>query len=134
MREAIKNAWDIWARFLGALFGAAVGSDIYFLLLLMFIDFLTGQILAILKKGERFSIKAVFSGILKKGLILGLILLAGALDGLAGQRAVLSRAAMGFYICNEGISLMEKASLLGVPVPDIIKRALRQLHPQEKKA
>ena len=139
MRDAIKNAWDIWMRFLGALWGAATGSNMHILFLLMFIDFLTGLILAALEKSRKSEsggvvIKAVLTGILKKGMMLAVILLAGALDELTGQKAVFSRAALGFYICNEGISLMEHAALLGVPVPGIVKRALRQMHLQEKKA
>ena len=139
MREAMKNAWDIWMRFLGALWGAAAGSNMLILFFLMLIDFLTGLILAALQKGRKsesggLGVKAVLTGILKKGMMLGVILLAGALDELAGQKAVFSRAALGFYICNEGISQMEHAALLGVPVPGIVKRALRQMHLQEKKA
>ena len=37
-----------------------------------------------------------------------------------------------FYIANEGISLLENVSHLGLPIPDKLKNALQQLNEVEK--
>lgn len=60
--------------------------------------------------------------------MIGIILFAGVMDQWLGQGELLSRAAMGFYICNEGVSLLQNAAWLGVPVPGIIRRSLQAMH------
>ena len=47
---------------------------------------------------------------------------------IIGTGSVLRTAAIFFYISNEGISLLENAAHLGLPVPEKIKKVLEQLH------
>ena len=45
-----------------------------------------------------------------------------------GTGSVLRTAIIFFYISNEGVSLMENASHLGMPIPTKLKDVLAQLH------
>lgn len=45
-----------------------------------------------------------------------------------GTGSVLRTAVIFFYISNEGVSLLENAAHLGLPVPEKIKTVLEQLH------
>lgn len=130
------NAWDILLRFVGAAAGMLGGGDLALLCALMALDYGTGISLALLGKSVktsngRLSAHAGFLGLLRKGMMLGVILLASVLDRVAGEGEWLRRAAIGFYICNEGISLMENAARLGIPVPHGLRRALGALREKE---
>lgn len=132
MKAFLIHTWDILIRFSGAAAGLLGGSDGRVLCILMALDYITGMLLGCLGKSKktvdgRLSARAGFQGLLKKGMMLAVILLAALLDRLAGRGEALRRAATGFYICNEGISLLENAALLGVPVPGKIRKALSAL-------
>jgi phage-related holin len=45
-----------------------------------------------------------------------------------GTGSVLRTAVIFFYLSNEGISLLENAAYLGLPVPQKVKTVLEQLH------
>lgn len=75
-------------------------------------------------------------GLLKKGVIMLVILVAAQLDGVinGGEGVTLFRsAAEFFYIASEGLSIVENAGLLGVPVPKGIKQALEALRDKNDK-
>jgi len=62
-------------------------------------------------------------------LIFLLVGIANILDvNIIGSGSVLRTAVIFFYISNEGVSLMENAAHLGLPVPEKIKAVLEQLH------
>ena len=70
-----------------------------------------------------------FKGIFKKVLIFVLVGIANILDvQVIGNGSVLRTAVIFFYISNEGISLLENASHLGLPIPAPIRNVLQQLH------
>ena len=70
-----------------------------------------------------------FKGICRKVLIFLLVGIANILDlNVIGTGSVLRTAVIFFYISNEGVSLLENASHLGLPVPQKIKAVLEQLH------
>ena len=70
-----------------------------------------------------------FKGIAKKVLIFLLVGVANIIDvQVIGSGSVLRTAVIFFYISNEGVSLMENAAHLGLPVPEKLKDILRQLH------
>ena len=70
-----------------------------------------------------------FRGICKKILIFLLVGIAHILDvAVIGTGAVLRTAVIFFYISNEGVSLMENAAHLGLPVPEKFRDILEQLH------
>ena len=70
-----------------------------------------------------------FKGICRKVLIFLLVGIANILDvNVIGTGSALRTAIIFFYISNEGISLLENAAHLGLPVPEKIKTVLEQLH------
>ena len=70
-----------------------------------------------------------FKGIARKILIFLMVGMANILDvNVIGTGSVLRTAAIFFYLSNEGVSLLENAAHLGLPVPGAIKEVLEQLH------
>ena len=70
-----------------------------------------------------------FKGICRKVLIFLLVGIGNIIDvQVLGSPGVLRTAVIFFYLSNEGVSLLENASHLGLPVPDAIKTVLEQLH------
>ena len=132
-----RNAWDILARLLGAIGALMTGGSLSLLGLMMGADYLAGIVLSVLGKSKqtingRLSCKECVMELAQKAMMLLIVLVAAAIDEMAGQEKLLRSAAVGFYICNEGIGLLEKAALLGVPVPQKLKRALGALRETEK--
>ena len=77
------------------------------------------------------SSKAGFDGLLKKACIVLVVLIAVQLDAAIGTQAM-AAATMGFYIANEGISILENTALLGVPWPEGLKMALETLRKKDE--
>ena len=70
-----------------------------------------------------------FKGMCRKVLIFLLVGIANVLDvQVIGTGSALRTAVIFFYISNEGVSLLENAAHLGLPVPEKIKIVLEQLH------
>lgn len=93
----------------------------------MVIDYLTGVMCAI--NDKTLSSEVGFRGICRKVLIFLMVGIANILDvHVIRTGSVLRTAAIFFYISNEGISLLENAAHLGLPVPKKIKAVLEQLH------
>ena len=91
------------------------------------IDYITGVMCAISDK--TLSSEVGFRGICRKVLIFFLVGVANILDvNIIGSGSVLRTAIIFFYISNEGVSLLENASHLGLPIPKKIKSVLEQLH------
>ena len=91
------------------------------------IDYITGVMCAIADKS--LSSEVGFKGICRKVLIFLLVGIANVLDvQVIGTGGVLRTAVVFFYISNEGVSLLENAAHLGLPVPEKIKIVLEQLH------
>lgn len=91
------------------------------------IDYVTGVMRAI--SDRKLSSEVGFRGICKKALIFLLVGMANILDDrVIGDGSVLRTAVIFFYISNEGISIMENAGRIGLPIPDKLKKVLEQLH------
>lgn len=100
---------------------------LYALLAFVIIDYLTGVLCAI--ADQRLSSAIGFRGICKKVVIFVLVGVAHILDTqIIGAGSVLRTAVIFFYLSNEGVSLLENASHLGLPIPTKIKDVLKQLH------
>lgn len=100
---------------------------LYALLTFVVIDYITGVMYAIADKN--LSSEVGFKGICRKVLIFLLVGIANVLDvQVIGTGSVLRTAVIFFYISNEGVSLLENAAHLGLPVPEKIKTVLEQLH------
>ncbi len=105
------------------------GCDGLILALLAFvvIDYITGVMCAVVDK--KLSSAVGFKGICRKVLIFLLVGIANILDvQVIGTGSVLRTAVIFFYISNEGVSLLENAGHLGLPIPVKIKTVLEQLH------
>ena len=75
-----------------------------------------------------------FKGIAKKVVIFILVAVANIIDtNVITQGAILRTAVISFYLSNEGLSLVENATHLGLPVPDKLKAVLAQLHDRAEK-
>ena len=100
---------------------------LYALIAFVVIDYLTGVMCAIINK--QLSSEVGFKGIFRKVLIFLLVGIANIIDvQVIGTGAVLRTAVIFFYISNEGVSLLENAGHLGLPIPEKIKTVLEQLH------
>ena len=111
---------------LGYFLGGCDGL-LYALLAFVVIDYITGVMCAI--SDHTLSSEVGFKGICRKVLIFLLVGIANVLDVQIIQTGcVLRTAVIFFYISNEGVSLLENAAHLGLPVPDKIKVVLEQLH------
>ena len=110
------------------------GNDGLLIALVLFVavDYLTGVMCAISDK--MLSSNVGFKGICRKVLIFLLVGIANILDvHVIGAGSVLRTAVIFFYISNEGVSLLENAAHLGLPVPGKIKAVLEQLHDRAEK-
>lgn len=100
---------------------------LYALIAFVVIDYITGVMCAI--NDHSLSSEVGFRGICRKVLIFLLVGIANIMDvNVIGTGSVLRTAVIFFYISNEGVSLMENAAHLGLPVPEKIKVVLEQLH------
>lgn len=100
---------------------------LYALVVFMAADYITGIMCAVADK--KLSSEVGFKGICRKVLILMLVGIANLLDlQVIGTGAVLRTAIIFFYLSNEGVSLLENAAHLGLPIPEKLKAILAQLH------
>lgn len=116
---------------LGYFLGGCDGL-LFALLAFVVIDYITGVMCAIADK--TLSSEVGFKGICRKVLIFLLVGIANILDvQVIGTGSILRTAVIFFYISNEGVSLLENAAHLGLPVPDKMKAVLEQLHDKSEK-
>ena len=105
---------------------------LYALLAFVVIDYVTGIMCAVVDK--KLSSEVGFKGICRKVLIFLLVGIANILDvQVIGTGSVLRTAVIFFYLSNEGVSLLENAAHLGLPVPEKMKDILAQLHDRAEK-
>ena len=105
---------------------------LYALLAFVAADYITGVMCAVADK--KLSSAVGFKGICRKVLIFVLVGIGHILDTqVIGTGSVLRTAVIFFYLSNEGVSLMENAAHLGLPVPAKLKNVLEQLHDRAEK-
>lgn len=123
--NTIQLAFAAVGGWLGYFLGGCDGL-LYALLAFVVIDYITGVMCAIADK--TLSSEVGFKGICRKVLIFLLVGIANVLDvQVIATGSVLRTAVIFFYISNEGVSLLENATHLGLPVPEKIKTVLEQL-------
>ena len=116
---------------LGYFLGGCDGL-LYALIAFVVVDYITGVMCAI--ADHSLSSEVGFKGICRKVLIFLLVGIANILDvQVIGTGSVLRTAVVFFYISNEGISLLENAGHLGLPIPKKMKEVLEQLHDRSEK-
>lgn len=97
------------------------------LLAVVVIDYITGISCAAVQKTLSSAIG--FRGLMKKVMIFLIVSLAAILDHLVlTTNGALRAAVCLFYIVNEGLSILENAGGLGLPMPEVLKSALQQLN------
>lgn len=105
---------------------------LYALLAFVVLDCITGIMCAVVDK--KLSSAVGFKGIFKKILIFALVGIGHFLDtSVIGSGSVLRTAVIFFYISNEGVSLIENAGHLGLPIPEKLKSVPEQLHDRAEK-
>ena len=130
--------WERAAEAAAALGGLIVGlyggwsASLSVLVVFMCADYILGVACALARKSQKtegggFLSKVAFIGLLKKAVIMLVVMLAVQLDQLVGQSATFETGAVFFYIANEGLSIVENAALLGVPVPKPLRDSLEVL-------
>lgn len=134
----MKDFWNVIQLIFSALGGwlgyFLGGCDglLYTLLAFTAMDYITGVMCAV--NDKTFSSEVGFRGICRKVLIFMMVGIANILDAdVVGTGSVLRTAVIFFYISNEGVSLLENAAHLGLPVPEKIKAVLEQLHNRAEK-
>ena len=105
---------------------------LYALLVFVVLDYITGIMCAIID--HKLSSEVGFRGIFRKVLTFALVGVGHVLDTqVIGTGSVLRTAVIFFYLSNEGVSLVENAAHLGLPVPEKLKAVLEQLHDRAEK-
>ncbi len=123
--EGIRIAIVTIGGFIGGIMGGFDGL-IYSLIVFVLIDYLTGVMAAIVDR--QLSSEIGFKGIFKKVSIFMLVAVGHIIDSkLLGTGTALRTAIILFYSSNEGISILENATRMGLPIPKKIKSVLEQL-------
>lgn len=131
----VQAALTVAGGFVGWFLGGFDGF-LYALITFVVIDYITGVFCAIIDKNLCSKIGA--KGIFKKVLIFVLVGIGNVLDsnvlGAVGNTNanVLRTAVIFFYLSNEGISILENAAHIGLPIPEKLKDVLKQLHKREE--
>ena len=127
----IQLAFTALGGFIGWFLGGADGF-LYALIAFAVIDYITGVLCAISDKN--LSSEVGFKGICRKVLIFTLVGIGNIVDVyVLGETGVLRTAVIFFYLSNEGVSLLENAAHLGLPIPEKLKEVLEQLHDRAEK-
>ena len=129
--NSIQFVFTAVGGWLGYFLGGCDGL-LYTLLAFVVLDYLTGIMCAIVDK--KLSSEIGFKGIFKKVLIFVLVGVGHLLDvQVLGEVGILRTAVIFFYLSNEGVSLIENAAHLGLPIPEKLKAVLEQLHDRTEK-
>ena len=122
IQTAVTALGGILGYFVGGLDGLLTA-----LIILMVLDYITGVMCAIVDR--TLSSAVGFKGIFKKVLIFMLVGVAHIMDmHVISTGDALRSAVICFYLSNEGVSLLENAGHLGLPIPEKLKAILAQLH------
>ena len=134
MKEFWNTIQVIFAGLGGWLGWFLGGCDglLYALVLFAVVDYITGVMCA--AADHKLSSEVGFKGICRKVLIFLLVGIGHVLDTqIIGTGSVLRTAVIFFYLSNEGVSLLENAGHLGLPIPEKLKIVLEQLHDRAEK-
>ena len=122
----IQMAFAAIGGWLGYFLGGVDGLLIA-LLVFVVLDYVTGVMCAIIDK--KLSSEVGFKGLFRKVLIFALVGVAHIMDtNVVGTGSALRSAVICFYLSNEGVSMLENAAHLGLPIPEKFHNVLAQLH------
>ena len=132
MKEMICVAAGLLGSGIAALFGGW-DSALTTLVIFMGIDYITGLLVAgVFKRSPKtadgaLESRAGWKGLVRKGVTLLIVLVATRLDLAIGSDSFIRDAAVIAFVVNETLSIIENAGLMGVPVPEVIVRAIEVL-------
>lgn len=138
LQGTICTGIGIIGAFIASLYGGWT-DGMTTLLMFMAIDYIMGLLVAGIwhksKKTEdgRLESRAGWKGLVRKGVTMLIVLVAARLDMTIGTTMIRDTAVIGF-IANEGISIIENAGLMGVPLPKVITNALEVLRKESENA
>ena len=125
MTHYLNTIGALFGAVLGAFFGG-LGGLLIALICFMACDYLTGVISAI--KRHKVNSNVGYWGIVKKCLILMLVGICNLLDkNIIGSGSICRTACIMFYLSNDGISILENLTEIGLPVPAKVRKVLEQL-------
>lgn len=134
MREMwglIQIVFAALGGWLGLFLGGWDGA-LYALITFITIDYITGVMCAIVDR--KLSSEVGFRGICRKMLILALVGVGSILDRqVIGSGGVIRMAVIFYYLSNEGVSILENAAKLDLPIPEKLKNVLEQLKEEDTK-
>lgn len=130
----ILNVLQLIFTALGGYLGwflGGVDGFMYALITFVVIDYVTGLMVAVLEK--KLSSEVGFRGIFKKVLIFAFVGIGNIIDVyLLKNGSAIRTAVIFFYVSNEGISIIENAAKIGLPIPQKLKDILEQLNKEDK--
>ena len=133
MKE-ILNVIRLIVTGIGAATGALLGGwdgFLYALLTVVAMDYLTGVLAAAVNC--ELSSRTGARGIAKKLAMFCIVALGYVIDQkILRQGGAIRTAVIFFYLSNEGISILENASRIGLPFPEKLLRVLKELKPEEE--
>lgn len=106
--------WGVWDNVMTAL------------VVLIVLDVMTGFLRAFIQ--QELSSKESFRGVAKKLLIFVLIAVAVQVDSITGMAGTTRNVVAVFYCASEGLSILENSVAAGMPVPELLRDALKQLN------
>ncbi|MDO4302005.1 MAG: phage holin family protein [Clostridia bacterium] len=123
--ESINVGFAAIGGFLGWLFGGLDGF-LYALIVFVIVDYFTGVMAACVQK--KLSSEIGFKGIARKVTIFLLVAIANMVDvDIIQTGNAVRTAVIFFYLSNEGISILENAAIIGLPIPQKLKNVLLQI-------
>ncbi len=128
--ETMQIAFAAIGGFLGYILGGWDGF-LYALVAFITLDYVTGVMLAVVER--KLSSEIGFRGIFKKVLIFVMVAIGHIIDlKIIGTGSAIRTAVIFFYASNEGISILENAAKLGLPIPDKLRAVLYQFGKGDK--
>lgn len=136
MKESFCTAIGVTGSLIAGLFGGFDASMVT-LIAFMAIDYVTGLIVAAVRKSPKtetggLSSRMGLKGLAKKCVVLLLVLVAARLDITLGTSYIRDAVCIGFIV-NELLSIIENAGLLGIPMPMAIKNAVELLQNKDSR-
>jgi len=127
--ETMQIVFTAVGGFLGYTLGGCDGF-LYALVTFITLDYITGVMLAIVE--IKLSSEVGFRGIFKKVLIFIMVSIGHIIDSkIIGTGSAIRTAVIFFYASNEGISILENATKLGLPIPQKLRDILKQLNKED---
>lgn len=139
----MDTMYKVLAAAIGAVVSFFTGIPVIMWILVgvMTLDFLTGIMTGAMgvsnkTDGGRLSGRAAFEGLMRKVMVLLVVMLAVLLDlavqtGAGVSFSAVTGATCLWFIASEGVSILENAAEIGLPVPDVLMRALEVMRPVE---